>query len=108
MTSLAAIYSRPDSVKLVVVDPKRGGKCSLRSITDKQWYRAVIDTLEDDTATVTFIDFETSETVMAVELRHIRSEFVRQAPFAIHSCAAGRDNNTEWTPDENNVFVKKT
>ena len=107
MTSLAAIYSRPDSDKLVVVDPKRGVKCCLRSSTDEQWYRAVIDSLEDGTAAVTFKDFVTWETVMTEELRYIRP-FLRQAPFAIHCCVAGLDSNAEGTPDENDVFVKKT
>ena len=88
--------------------PKRGGKCCVRSSTDTQWYRAVIDTLEDDTATITFIDFGTSETVMTEEPRYARPDSVRQAPFAIQCCLAGLDDSTEWTQDDNDVFLKKT
>ena len=67
MTSLAATYNSPVSDIFVFMNPKLGEKCC----TDKQGYRALIDTLENSTATVTFIHFGTSETVMAEELRYI-------------------------------------
>ena len=100
MTSLAATCNSPDSDKLVLVDPKRGGKCCVRSVTDEQWCRGVIDTMEDDTHDShvhrDIRDFGTSETVMTEELRYIRPELLRQAPFAIHCCVAGLDNNAKY------------
>ena len=80
----------------------------MRSSTDEQWYRAVIGTLEDGTATVTFVDFGTLEIVMTDELRYIRPEVLQQAPSDIHCCLAGLDDNAEWTQDEIDVFLKKT
>ena len=41
----------------------------MRSSTDEQWYCAVINTLGDGTATVTFVDFGIKETLMTEELR---------------------------------------
>ena len=42
-----------------------------------------------------------------MKLRYNHPEFLRQPPFAIHCCLAGLDNNADWTPNENDVFLKK-
>ena len=41
ITSLSAKYNSPVSDRLVLVDPKRGGKCVVPSSTDEQWQRAL-------------------------------------------------------------------
>ena len=108
MISHAATYNSPDSDKFVLVDQKRGEKCCVRSSTGQQWYRGVMDTLEGGTARVTFMDFGTPETVVTEELLCIRLEFLQHASVAVHCGLAGLDNNAQGTPDENDVFLKKT
>lgn len=105
--SLAATYDIPDSDGLALLDPAPGGACCVRSSTGDQWYRAVVDSLEDDGVTVTLIDCGTSETVTAGELRRILPEFLQQPPFAIHCHLAGLDKTAEWTLDEMGVFLER-
>ena len=105
MVSLAATYDGSET--LVLDDPTPGGTCCVRSSADDQWYRATIDTLDNGSATVTFVDCGTSENVATTGLRRVLPEFLLRPPFAIQCHLAGIDNNAEWTQDEMGLFLEK-
>ncbi|XP_018789649.1 PREDICTED: staphylococcal nuclease domain-containing protein 1 [Bactrocera latifrons] len=62
--------------------PKRGDVCAAQFSADNQWYRAKIERLQGNNATVLYIDYGNKETVPTSRLASLPAGFSSDRPYA--------------------------
>ena len=62
--------------------PKRGDLCAAQFSADKQWYRATVERVQGNNATVLYLDYGNRETVPFTRLAALPSAFSSEKPYA--------------------------
>jgi len=88
--------------------PLPGNPCLVR-YTDRCWYRAIVEELSDDCATVTYIDYGNTDTVPLSELHCLPAHLGEWPPMALKCALDGPvDTFEKLTMEEtNSVFSRQ-
>nr|CAD7441738.1 unnamed protein product [Timema bartmani] len=107
MDRMALEYGEGTKTPLPCLKP--GAICVARYSVDEMWYRAVVMSVGDTTAHVSFPDYGNMEDVPLSDIMEITREF-STLPVQGIQCAllASRPSNLEWSEDEVNNFVTST
>ncbi|CAG2064948.1 unnamed protein product, partial [Timema podura] len=107
MDRMALEYGEGTKTPLPCLKP--GAICVARYSVDEMWYRAVVMSVGDTTAHVSFPDYGNMEDVPLTDIMEITHEFSTLPAQGIQ-CAllASRPSNLEWSEDEVNNFVTST
>ena len=103
---LAAVYGVATELdELVLPDPKPGQVCCAQFSEDQQWYRGIVDVVDDYGVRVHFIDYGNSETAAADQVKVLKEEFQEIPVQAVHCSLMdiGPPVGTTW-PDESIAF----
>uniref|UniRef100_A0A0P6EK20 Tudor domain-containing protein n=1 Tax=Daphnia magna TaxID=35525 RepID=A0A0P6EK20_9CRUS len=100
--SVSAIMARIDALTL---DPKFisakdytasvGKPCLAFFADDGRWYRALVESVDEDTATVYYVDYGNSCSVKTSDLRALPVDVARQSAFAYKCSVVGAEAFTE-------------
>eukprot|EP00057_Strongylocentrotus_purpuratus_P024551 XP_011679025.1 PREDICTED: tudor domain-containing protein 15 isoform X3 [Strongylocentrotus purpuratus] len=87
MDELNTYAENPDTTALV--NPTVGAPCVAKYSSDEGWYRAIVTSLEKDSATVQFVDYGNSDSVGLVDLKVITPELMVLESQVIRGSLAG-------------------
>ncbi|XP_032689380.1 maternal protein tudor-like isoform X3 [Odontomachus brunneus] len=104
MDSIAETYEK-DGETMQAFKIKCGTCCVAQYEEDLKWYRAMIQSVEGNNATVKFIDYGNSELVNFIKIKVIQEEFVKLPMQAVQCKLLGLADNKEV---EYATFVEKT
>lgn len=91
MERLDALAAKPEFVCKRSFAPAVGKNC-LAWYTDERWYRAVIEKLEGDTASVHYVDYGNSFAVSTHHLRALPAEYASEPAMAYRCRLYGAEN----------------
>ena len=99
MERLDALAAKPEFVCNQSFTPAVGKSC-LAWFTDERWYRAVIEKLDGDTASVHYVDYGNSFAVSTKNLRTLPAEFAAEPAMAYKCRLHGAENATQEINDK--------
>ena len=82
---LAALYT--DAARLAKLDmphPKPGQVCCAQFSTDQQWYRGIVDVVDDNGVRVHFVDYGNGELIPPDRVKRLEQEFLDIPVQAVH------------------------
>ena len=89
---LIDIIALTDVSTLPIFKPQVGRHCLAIFPDDSQWYRAVVDSVNDDHASVTYVDYGNSSEVDAAFLRHLPCQLAKLPALAIQCALEGTES----------------
>lgn len=105
MESIASIYETGGELmkdfKIV-----KGVYCIAQYAEDLKWYRAVIKSVEENSASVQFVDYGNTETVEFNKIKIIQKEFLKLPVQAIH-CKLFGIKNISFDKSKTSIFEDK-
>ncbi|KAL0117558.1 hypothetical protein PUN28_010395 [Cardiocondyla obscurior] len=103
MESIAAVYENGGE-PMQISEIQNGTYCITQYSEDLKWYRAVIKSVEENSATVEFVDYGNTESVDLMKIKVISEEFLKLPMQAVHCKLFGLTN----TDDEKYaIFLEK-
>ena len=106
---LTQCYDGDTGQELTMLDFTVGSVCCARYSADGSWYRAMIDSVMDDTVSVTFVDYGNSDAVSRSDVRQLTERFASIPACAWHCrLAVGPDSATCWTDTQQQSFADLT
>lgn len=105
MESIASMYENGGEL---MKDSKifTGVYCIAQYAEDLKWYRAVVKSVEENNATIQFVDYGNTETVELDKIKAIEKEFVKLPAQAVH-CKLFAMKHDNPDPNETKVFEDK-
>ena len=88
--------------------PEPGQLCCARFAEDGLWYRACIKELGKESATVHFVDYGNTESVILSDILPLPASLRQQAAFAIPCCLDAFTADTQWTDEQIAQFTELT
>ncbi|XP_012059363.1 PREDICTED: maternal protein tudor-like [Atta cephalotes] len=106
MERIAAIYENGGDT-MQASEIQSGTYCIAQYSEDLKWYRAVIKSVEESSATVEFVDYGNTELVNFMNIKVILEEFLQLPMQAVHCKLLGLTNagNEE---EQHAIFLEKT
>jgi len=83
MENIATAYENDGEI-MQTFKIRSGVFCIAQYSEDLKWYRATIKSVEDNSATVEFVDYGNTESVDFTKIKNIREEFLKLPMQAIH------------------------
>jgi len=91
MENIATAYENNGEI-MQTFKIQSGISCIAQYSEDLKWYRAIIKSIEDNSAIVEFVDYGNTESVNFTKIKKIREEFVKLPMQAIHCKLFGLTN----------------
>nr|XP_033795375.1 tudor domain-containing protein 6 isoform X2 [Geotrypetes seraphini] len=90
-----------------VLNIQVGDACMVKYSEDEQWYRALVEKIEEDYASVRFVDYGNEENTSKDVIKLIPNEFLTIKVQAFPCCLFGFSSlKGSWTSDGNKVFYE--
>lgn len=105
MEKIAATYENGGEI-MQASEIQIGTYCIARYSEDLKWYRAIIKSVEENSAIVEFVDYGNTELVDLTEIKVILKEFLNLPMQAVHCKLFGLTNTDEKT--QHAIFSEKT
>ncbi|XP_018362719.1 PREDICTED: maternal protein tudor-like isoform X1 [Trachymyrmex cornetzi] len=106
MECIAAIYENGGDT-MQASEIQSGTYCIAQYSEDLKWYRAVIKSVEESSATVEFVDYGNTELVNFMNIKVILEEFLKLPMQAVHCKLLGL-TNTGNEKEQHAIFLEKT
>ncbi|KAH0621947.1 hypothetical protein JD844_023713 [Phrynosoma platyrhinos] len=104
MKKIAGVYDTAETDK-ILENPEPGKLCCARYSKDNNFYRAIIIKVEDNSVTVSFLDFGNTAIVSFFDVRILLPEFLELPALAIYcSLANAHSIQDEWIKKETDFF----
>ncbi|KAJ8683607.1 hypothetical protein QAD02_019399, partial [Eretmocerus hayati] len=105
MDNIYAIYGDRKGKIVQVSDVRPGLHCVAQYSSDGEWYRAVVDSVDNGSAKVLFVDYGNVDTVPFDKIKELEAP-VSQVPMqAVHCKLFGIKSN--WTKEESSDFADR-
>lgn len=105
MESIAATYENGGET-MQAFEIQSGTYCIAQYSEDLKWYRAVIKSVQENNATVEFVDYGNTESIDLMNIKVILEEFLKLPMQAVH-CKLLGFTNTSNTEDQHAIFLEK-
>ncbi|XP_018353792.1 PREDICTED: maternal protein tudor-like isoform X2 [Trachymyrmex septentrionalis] len=106
MDRIAAIYENGGDT-MQASEIQSGTYCIAQYSEDLKWYRAVIKSVEESSATVEFVDYGNTELVNFINIKVILEEFLKLPMQAVRCKLLGL-TNTGNEEEQHTIFLEKT
>ncbi|XP_054006330.1 tudor domain-containing 6-like isoform X1 [Hylaeus anthracinus] len=105
MENIASIYETGGEL-LQEFKIRKGMYCIAQYTEDLKWYRAIIKSVEGNSATVQFVDYGNTETVEFNKIKTIQKEFLKLPVQSIH-CKLFGIKDISFDMSKTNIFEDK-
>ncbi|KAG5320463.1 TUD protein, partial [Pseudoatta argentina] len=106
MERIAAIYENGGDT-MQASEIQSGTYCIAQYSEDLKWYRAIIKSVKESSATVEFVDYGNTELVNFMNIKVILEEFLKLPMQAVHCKLLGL-TNTDNEEKQHAIFLEKT
>ncbi|XP_071555768.1 protein tudor isoform X1 [Temnothorax nylanderi] len=103
MESIAATYENGGEI-MQASEIQSGTYCIAQYSDDLKWYRAIIKSVEGNSAIVEFVDYGNTESVDLMNIKVILEEFLKLPMQAVHCKLLGLTNTSD---EQHAIFLEK-
>lgn len=96
--SIQQYVNQPEFAKLPVLEPMVGCSCLALFSDDNSWYRAIVESVAQDSVVVNYVDYGNSSTVGRDQLRALPPSLVKQPTIALKCALDGVERSPDNLP----------